>query len=117
MGKGYAAEWRAALLDGKRWITVDALLVGGTTAALLSGIEGDEGCCWMVLPLRFWVEEVDEGCAVCRQRAELLSGREEDDGCAAGWYDGCAAGWDDGVALLIERARWDTVISGRGLHC
>jgi hypothetical protein len=33
----YAAEWRAALLDGKRWMTVDALLVGGTTAALLSG--------------------------------------------------------------------------------
>jgi hypothetical protein len=43
VGKGYAAEWRAALLDGKRWMTVDALLVGGTTAALLSGIEGDEG--------------------------------------------------------------------------
>ena len=83
---------------------------------LLGGREVDEGCSWMVLPLRFWVEEVDEGCAVCRQRAELLSGREEDDGCAAGWYDGCAAGWDDGVALLIERARWDTV-SGRGLHC
>jgi hypothetical protein len=58
-----------------------AALLGSMTVALLVGrARWDRAAVLSGILLR-WV-------------AELLSGREEDDGCAAWWYDGCAAGWE-----------------------